>query len=236
MVYFSHISSEIAICSIMYGCIGFPIAKYIHLPARFQMMAAHNNPLCVNESLPLRKIVHMSGVAVPFVADIYGREYAALALAGATFIFLIMEAIKPAEKKWYVYGLLWRNREKEVFALDPFFYILSFFVLLGLSYFVNEGICYASMVVLALGDGVAPLIGHLRKLKLPGSCKTVEGTTGGIILSSIVGFYFVGALAVVGSVAGMVAECSISRHDNLFIPFAALMAMLLVRVFFKINV
>ncbi|WP_462272524.1 hypothetical protein [Methanohalophilus sp.] len=192
------------------------------------MMAAYNNDsLCGKKALPLRKIVHMSGVAVPFIADIYGREYAALALASATLIFLIMEANKPAEKKWYVYSLLWRKREKQVFALDPLFYILSFFVLLGLSYFVNEGICYASMVVLALGDGVAPLIGHLGRLKLPGSCKTVEGTTGGIILSSIVGFYFVGVLAVVGSVAGMVTECSISRHDNLFIPFAALMAMIL---------
>lgn len=212
----------------MYGYIGFPIAKYIHLPARFQMMTVYNNdPFCGKKALPLRKIVHMSGVAVPFIADIYGREYAALALAGATLIFLIMEVIKPAEKKRYVYSLLWRNREKEVFALDPLFYILSFFFLLGLSYFVDEGICYASMVVLALGDGVAPLIGHLGRLRLAGSCKTVEGTIGGIILSSIVGFYFVGALAVVGSVAGMVTECSISRHDNLFIPFAALVAMLL---------
>ncbi|SMH30368.1 diacylglycerol/polyprenol kinase family protein [Methanohalophilus portucalensis] len=212
----------------MYDYIGFPIANYIRLPARFQMMAAYNNnPLCGKKPLPLRKIVHMSGVAVPFIADIYGREYAALALAGATIIFLIMEAIKPAEKIRYVYGLLWRSREKEVFALDPLFYILSFFVLIGLSYFVDAGICYASMVVLALGDGVAPLIGRLGRLRLPGSFKTVEGTIGGIILSSIVGFYFVGALAVIGSVAGMVTECSISRHDNLFIPFAALVAMLL---------
>ncbi len=233
MVYFSHISSEIIICSIMYGYIGFPITKYIHLSARFQMMAAYNNdPLCGEKALPLRKIVHMSGVAVPFIADIYGREYAALALAGATLIFLITEAIKASEKKRYVYGLLWRNREKEVFALDPLLYILSFFVLLGLSYFVNAGICYASMVVLALGDGVAPLIGRLGSLRLPGSCKTVEGTIGGVILSSIVGFYFVGVLAVVGSVAGMVTECSISRHDNLFIPFAALVAMLLGNILF----
>ncbi|WP_148039242.1 hypothetical protein [Methanohalophilus sp. RSK] len=196
-------------------------------------MAIHkNDSLCGNKALPLRKIVHMSGGAVPFIADIYGREYAALALGFATLIFFIMEVIKPAEKKRYVYGLLWRNGEKEVFALDPLFYILSFFVLLGLSYFVNAGICYASMVVLTLGDGVAPLIGYLGRLRLPGSCKTVEGTTGGIILSSIVGFYFVGVLAVVGSVAGMVTECSISRHDNLFIPFAALGAMLLGKALF----
>jgi dolichol kinase len=77
----------------------------------------------------------------------------------------------------------------------------------------------AGLIILALGDGVATLIGQYGVLKLPyNHKKTIEGTVA-FFLSSLVGGIFIGPLIIpVAFLAAFVESLPIKFDDNLSVP------------------
>ncbi|MFH1591709.1 MAG: hypothetical protein ABIC95_07350 [archaeon] len=104
------------------------------------------------------------------------------------------------------------------------------------SLFFERAIASAAIMVLALGDSVAPLVGHMGKLRHPLSNdpkKLLEGALAGLIAAFLGCLLFVSwPLAAVGSIVGMILEAIDLRlhreiDDNIMIPLGAGLAMLL---------
>ncbi len=176
--------------------------------------------------LPLRKMVHIGGVVVPIIAVVFGKIYAISLVSYFMLMFLLMELLKTKIQIPAAFRFLWRDNEYKGFATDPFLYFAFILLLLLLSFYFDEGICYASIVVLTVGDGISTVAGVHGKRYFRDSTKTIEGAVAGTIAATVIGFPFVGALAFVGSVAGMIAEVTSKRFDNVMVPVAAFVSML----------
>lgn len=183
----------------------------------------------VRSYLPIRKAVHISGSLFPLIAMYLGKNVALGILSAFLILFLVTELVKPILKEYSFFSSLWRESESEGFAVAPFLYLISIFALLLLSFRLNEGICYASIVVLALGDGLSTIFGVHGKMCYKGSSKTVEGTLAGLIGAIIFSYPFVGYLSIVGGLAGMYLELRSKKLDNITVPFSALITMLIVQ-------
>lgn len=176
--------------------------------------------------LPLRKVVHIGGVVVPIIAVVFGNIYAIGLVSYFMLMFLFIELLKTKVQIPATFRSLWRDNEFKGFATDPFLYFASIITLLLLSFHFDEGICYASIVVLTVGDGVSTVVGVHGKRYFKNSTKTVEGSVAGTIAATVFGFIFVGTLAFVGSAAGMIAEVTSKRFDNVTVPVSAFVSML----------
>jgi len=176
--------------------------------------------------LPLRKAVHIGGVVVPIIAVVIGKIYAITLVSYFMLMFLLMEILKTKLQIPAALRPLWKDNEYTGFATDPFLYFGFILLLLLLSFYFDEGICYASIVVLTIGDGVSTVVGVHGKRYFRDSTKTIEGAVAGTVAATIIGFPFVGAFAFVGSVAGMIAEVTSKRFDNVTVPVAAFVSML----------
>lgn len=178
---------------------------------------------------PLRKVIHIGGVVVPIIAAVWGNIYAIGLVSYFMLMFLFIELLKTKVQIPAALRPLWKDNEYKGFATDPFLYFALILLLLLLSFHFDEGICYASIVVLTVGDGVSTVVGVHGKRYFRNSPKTIEGTLAGTIAATIIGFPFVGPLAFVGSAAGMLAEVTSKRFDNVTVPVAAFISMLVVR-------
>lgn len=176
--------------------------------------------------LPIRKLVHIGGVVVPIIAVVCGKIYAIGLISYFMLMFLFMELLKAKGKVPTAFNFLWKKHEYKDFATDPFLYFGFILLLLLLSFYFDEGICYASIVVLTVGDGISTVVGVHGKRHFRDTTKTIEGAVAGTIAATVIGFPFVGVLAFVGSAAGMLAEVTSKRFDNLTVPVAAFVSML----------
>ncbi|MCL7411727.1 MAG: hypothetical protein M8350_07995 [Methanosarcinaceae archaeon] len=179
--------------------------------------------------LPLRKMVHIGGVVVPIIAVVCGKIYAISIVSYFMIIFLLMELLKSKVQILAALRPLLKDNEYKGFAADPFLYFAFILLLLLLSFYFDEGICYASIVVLTVGDGISTVAGVHGKRYYRDSNKTIEGAVAGTIAATVIGFPFVGALVFVGSVAGMIAEITSKRFDNITVPVAAFVSMVVVK-------
>ncbi len=117
---------------------------------------------------------------------------------------------------------------------------LTFLVgsILALQLFPLE-VALASILVLALGDGISTLIGPLGKLKhFWSETKLLEGTLAGIVLATIGASFFVpvheGFLASAIAMSAEAAEIKFNNKvlsDNLFVPLVAGATIVLFRSF-----
>jgi dolichol kinase len=177
--------------------------------------------------MKLRKAIHISGVFIPLLAGIAGKIQVVILMAAVLCVFVVIEALKHRISKRFL-ALVYREGEIELFSIEPFSYFISIISILMLSFYIDEKICFAAIAILAAGDGFAGVTGH-RYGKHPlsfNNSKSWEGTIAGFIAASLAGAYFAGAVAIVGSLAGMAGEAG-SRHDNFVVPFAALVSMYL---------
>jgi dolichol kinase len=178
---------------------------------------------------PLRKLVHMGGAAFAFLA-LYDARLSLIILLTGVAVFLLMERFKaylgPPVQSLYKDDELWKG------ASEPLWYLVSIAALLLISLFALPGICYASIIVLTVGDGVAGVVGPiLGKHKLPGSKKSWEGSLAGFIAAAAVGFIFAGPLAIAGAAAGMAVEAYSVRFENLAVVAASFVAMAILSLF-----
>ncbi|MDA0524823.1 hypothetical protein [Methanococcoides alaskense] len=190
----------------------------------------------VRSYLPIRKAVHISGSLFPLTAIYFGKNVAMGTVSALLILFLVAEFVKPVLKEYSFFSYLWRENESNRFALAPFLYLISILALLLLSSRLNEGICYASIIVLTMGDGLSTIFGVHGKMCYGSSSKTVEGTLAGLIGAIIFSYPFVGYLSIVGGLVGMYLELRSKKLDNITVPFSALLAMLIVHVLVNVYI
>ncbi|WP_157196683.1 hypothetical protein [Methanococcoides burtonii] len=183
----------------------------------------------VRSYLPIRKAVHISGSLFPLMAIYFGKNVALGMVSSLLLLFLVTEFSKPLLTKYSLFQVLWRESEFRSFALAPFLYLISILFLLLLSFRLNESICYASIIVLTMGDGLSTIFGVHGKMCYKGSSKTLEGTLAGLIGAIIFSYPLVGYLSIVGGLVGMYLELKSKKLDNIIVPFSALVAMLIVQ-------
>jgi len=178
-----------------------------------------------------RKVIHISGVLIPLLAreDFIGKNQTIALIITGLVVYLTVEVLKPKISK-DILSLVYRENELTGFSFEPLSYILSVLSLLFLSYFIDEKFCYASIAILAAGDGFAGVIGRRygKHRFWFNKNKSWEGSMSGFIAAAAAGFYYAGPIAIVGSLFGMIAG-AVNRHDNIAVPYAALISMFLVQ-------
>ena len=182
--------------------------------------------------MQFRKVIHISGALIPVFAgdEFLGKNLTVGLLVFCLAIYLFLEAVKPKISP-SILSLVYRENELKGFSIEPLSYILSVLSLLSLSFFIDEKLCYASIAILAAGDGVAGVIGRKygRHRLSFNKEKSWEGSLSGFAAAVITSFYYAGTIAIIGSAFGMLAG-AVSKHDNTAVPYAALIAMILVQL------
>jgi len=178
-----------------------------------------------------RKVIHISGALIPLFAgdDLLGKYLIIGLLVFGLAIYLLLETIKPKISP-SILSLVYRENEIKGFAFEPLSYIISVISLLFISFFIDEKLCFAAIAILAAGDGFAGVIGRRygRHRLFFNKDKSWEGSISGFIAASLTGLYFAGPIAILGGAFGMLAG-GVSRHDNIAVPYAALIAMVMVQ-------
>jgi dolichol kinase len=115
---------------------------------------------------PLRKIVHLSGAAFAFIAWL-NPLLATMGIAAGLTVFFTLEAVKLGAGVPWLWSL-YREDERAGIAYEPLLYLVSIALLLVVSLFFLPSACYAAIVVLAVGDGVAGIAGGaIRRGRAP---------------------------------------------------------------------
>lgn len=181
--------------------------------------------------MQFRKVIHISGALIPVFAgdDFLGKKLTVGLLVFGLAVYLFLETIKPKISP-VILSLVYRENEIKGFAVEPLSYLISVISLLSLSFFIDERLCFAAIAILAAGDGFAGVIGRRygRHRLYFNKDKSWEGSLSGFFAASLTGFYYTGPIALAGSAFGMLAG-AVSKHDNIAVPYAALMAMVIVQ-------
>lgn len=157
-----------------------------------------------------RKLLHISGGLTPLVATRLGIPF----VIGATIVLAVAYVAHE------IRGLRHLDPVKRHDRFDPapLEYGFSVSVLLLLP---NQTAAFAAIEILALGDGVASLVGRNGKTGLPGTKKTLEGTAACFVAGLAGALFFLDpATAVVVAAVGAIVE-AYAPLDNLTVPFAA---------------
>lgn len=182
--------------------------------------------------MQFRKVIHISGALIPVFAgdEFLGKNLTIGLLVFGLAVYLFLETIKPKISP-AILSLVYRENELKGFSIEPLSYIFSVLSLLSISFFVYEKLCYAAIAILAAGDGVAGVIGRRygRHRLSFNKDKSWEGSLSGFIAALFTSFYYAGPIAIIGSAFGMLAG-AVSKHDNIAVPYAALIAMVLAQL------
>lgn len=182
--------------------------------------------------MQFRKIIHISGVLIPFLAgnSLIGKNLTIALVIVGLVVYLAVEIFKTKLSR-DILLMVYRENELKGFSIEPLSYIMSVLSLLFLSHFIDEKLCFAAIAILAAGDGVAGVIGRRygRHRLSFNKDKSWEGSLSGFIAAVMTGFYYAGPIAIIGSAFGMLAG-AVSKHDNIAVPYAALIAMVLAQL------
>ncbi len=186
--------------------------------------------------MQFRKVIHISGVLIPVLARVFGKGQTITLIFIGFAVYLVIEALKPKISR-NLLCMVYRENEMEGFSIEPLSYIISVLSLLSLSYFIDEKICFAAIAILAAGDGFAGMVGKkYGKHRFSfNKNKSWEGSVSGFVAASITGFYYAGVIAVAGSVFGMLAG-AVNKHDNIAVPYAALISMFLIQYAVQLTI
>jgi dolichol kinase len=169
----------------------------------------------------MRKTFHMSGVTVPLVYVLFGRELAILYTSAALIAFVMLEFVRTRAHSLFpmvkTADLIAKQSEKNALAAYVYFCIaavVSIFFMSRLAVIVGLTAALASDAVAAVvGVGVGR---HQIKHK-----KTVEGTSAGFLTSMVVAYLlncnFVTVIAV-GLVFLTFDLVELGIDDNFTIP------------------
>lgn len=163
-----------------------------------------------------RKLLHISGAAIPFVAFRLGLP---LVLA----VSAVLAAIYAAHE---VHDLRHLDPVKRDDGFDPapleYIFAVNALILLP-----GQAAASAAIEVLALGDGLASLAGGRLGISLPGTDKTLEGSVA-CFLAGLAGslLFLDPAAAVLAAAVGAAVE-AYAPLDNLSVPFAVYLVLTL---------
>ena len=187
------------------------------------------NKDCQNSIVQFRKLIHISGVLIPFLAgeNLFGKKLMIALVVLGLAVYLVLEIFKKRLSRDTLL-LVYRENEIKGFSIEPLSYIFSVLSLLSLSFFIDEKLCFAAIAIFAAGDGVAGVIGRRygRHRLSFNKDKSWEGSLSGFAAALLTGFYYAGPIAIIGSAFGMLAG-AVNKHDNIAVPYAALIAMIM---------
>ena len=184
-----------------------------------------------------RQTIHLIG-GIIYIILIYFDIIDVIVAGILLVIYAILSLIFTKYKIPVLWGILKQFDRpgdlKKFPAKGTVLYMVSVFVCLLL---FPKDVAMASLIILAIGDSVAPLIGQYGLIKHPFSNrKFIEGSIAGAIAAFLGAWLFVNwYTAAIAAVAAMISEgvgVQIGRKpldDNLVIPFVSAVVITIVR-------
>jgi dolichol kinase len=171
----------------------------------------------------LRKVIHLSALFVPILAEVTSKTMVLAALCIITIVYTLEEVLRLKGRRLPVITSftlrMSRPEEKVGLIIRPIY--LAVGIILTLVLFPTR-IAYASIGVVAIGDPVAAYVGAKIGRRPVRQKKTLEGLMAGFIASSVLATLVVSpVLALVGSAGAMLMELLDIPDDNLTMPIAA---------------
>lgn len=174
-----------------------------------------------------RLSIHLSGFFIPFIAITIGLFYTFLIITIAMILYCISEYLRirkshglPIIRK--ITFLASKDGETSNFILAPVYFALG--ILIALTIF-RGSVGFASIEIVALGDGFARLFGKLiGHTRLPfNKMKTLEGSFFCFIFSWLGASLFVPlSIAILGALIGSIVESlPLPIDDDLTVPIAS---------------
>jgi len=188
----------------------------------------------ISKDMAIRESIHVSGALVPLICLYMLPPFTAVFLIFVTTLLYIASEFARIEGMGFpVISAITRRAatkpELHEFVTAPIFFAAG--IMLALLLFPGP-VGYASIAILALGDGTATLFGRkLGRNVFPfNKGKRVEGTAFGFIFALLGASFFVGLWrALVGAAVGMLMEAlPTPLSDNLTIPLAAGLALTMI--------
>lgn len=189
-------------------------------------MLSNSNPVDLKNEL-FRKSIHIGGVLVPVIAVLLDVLVAASIVAALMIAYLISERMRlrgkciPYVTKITELATRYNVESQHKMIMSPLY--LAIGILASLLVF-PEPISYAAIIVLALGDGFASLVGKkYGRHKIPKTCKTIEGSLTCIVCALAGAVFFVSpSLALIAAATGTLIEIlPLPINDNISVPLGA---------------
>jgi len=172
----------------------------------------------------LRSAIHLSGFTIPFICTHFLNRYIVASLIfPVTLLYMMSELARMVGMTFPVFTSITTRAavklEPYEFAAAPIFYALG--IMLSLILF-PPNIGYASIAILALGDGFASLFGKkLGGTRYPfNKSKNLEGSIFGFVFAFLGATFFIDPMrAFIGAITGMIVESLPTPiSDNIAIP------------------
>jgi HAD superfamily phosphoserine phosphatase-like hydrolase len=186
------------------------------------------SPHRISKDTAIREAIHFSGILIPFISiHLIAPFITAFLIFLLTLSYIASEFARIEGINFPVISEVTRRAATKLeiheFVTAPVFFALG--IILSLLLF-PEPSSYASIAVLALGDGAATLFGlKFGKKVIPfNKGKRMEGTLFGSIFAILGAFLFIRnpLKAILGAAAGMLMETlPTPLSDNLTIPLTA---------------
>jgi len=172
-----------------------------------------------------RKAIHACAVAVPAIAH-WSRPAALWLVGTVTVLFAFSEALRLIGIALPVFSAVtWRamrSAESREIVLGPILFGVGIWLSVVL---FSPAAATAGVLVLALGDGAASLVGKgFGKRRLSHNpLKTFEGSMALFVVATVVAAFFVSLpwALVTGAVACLVESFAVGALDNLLLPLAS---------------
>jgi dolichol kinase len=181
-----------------------------------------------------RRLIHISfGLLLIAVLSLWGAssyEYIEGVLL-ATFIvglWVIDQKLKKRELPVVDYMLEMFERPHALPAYGAFWYGMG--VLLLLSFVRDIDYMRAGIAILALGDGIATLVGRSGTMRIfYNPNKTIEGTAAFFVFSSFAAYLFIGSTGIALSLlCSLVESIDWGVDDNFIIPLTCVLFHILI--------
>ncbi|MCP8317121.1 MAG: phosphatidate cytidylyltransferase [archaeon] len=178
-----------------------------------------------------RLSIHLSGFFIPFITIIIGLFYTFLIITIVTILYCISEYLRTRKGRGLpiirkITLLASKDGETSKFILAPFYFALG--ILIALTIFKSL-IGFASIEIVALGDGSARIFGKLiGRTRLPfNKMKTLEGSIFCFIFSWLGASLFLPlSIALLGALIGSIVESlPLPMDDDLTMPIASGLTM-----------
>jgi dolichol kinase len=170
-----------------------------------------------------RKLIHLSALLVPVLAQVTSKTFVLVALSIVTIIYVLEELLRLKGHRLPLITSftlkMSRPAETGRFVIRPVYLALG--IILALFLFPTK-IAYASIAIAAVGDPVAAYVGERIGHRHVRPKKTLEGLVAGFLASLLLASLLITPIeALVGSTGAMLMELVDVPDDNLIMPIGA---------------
>jgi dolichol kinase len=170
-----------------------------------------------------RKALHITGITVPIVYLIFGRDPALLYTSIALLIFLTLEFIRIRANRLFplerTAEYIQRKGEKNSLAAPVYFCVAAIVSI----FFFSESAVIVGLTAALLSDTAAALVGTGIGRRQIRKNKTLEGSIAGVVVAMAIGLVFNAGFAVMFAlgVAFLIFDLvDLGIDDNLTTPLA----------------